>query len=106
MRLLHHLVCSPSMYNGFDEDPQILSCLSGLVPFEADAKPRRAGVIKRHLEHKMLLSTLRNKALHTGCLLLLGEGERVKEVKVERIQEKGDTQQKKTAKTRHKEVKR
>lgn len=59
------------MYNGFDEDSQVLSRLPGLVSFEADAEPRRAAVIKRHLEHKLLLPVLRNKARHTGHVVLL-----------------------------------
>lgn len=79
MRMLSNLVCSPSMYNGFDEDSQILSCLPGLVSFEADAEPRRAGVIKGHLEHELLLPILRNKGSHTGHLVLLGVRERERE---------------------------
>lgn len=59
------------MYNGFDEDSQVLSSLPGLVSFEADAEPRRAAVIKGHFEHELLLPILRNKALHTGYLVLL-----------------------------------
>ncbi len=76
MRILCHLVCSPSMYDGFDEDSQIFSCLPGLVSFEADAKPCRAGVIKGHLKHELLLPILRNKGSHTGHLVLLGVRER------------------------------
>lgn len=81
------------MYNGFDEDPQVLSCLPGLVSFETDAEPRRAAVIKRHLKHKLLLSILRNKGWHTGHLVLLGVGERVMEVEMEKetsMRKRGD----------------
>lgn len=77
MTIFCHLVCSPSMYNGFDEDPQVLSRLPGLVSFETNAKPCRAAVIKWHLKHKLLLSILRNKGWQTGHLILLGVGETV-----------------------------
>lgn len=64
------------MYNGFDEDPKVFSRLPGLVSFEADAKPRRAAVIKWHLKRKLLLSILGNKGRRTGHLVLLETGER------------------------------
>lgn len=78
------------MYNGFDEDAQVLSRLPGLVSFEADAQARRAGVIKRHLVHELLLPILRDKARHTVQLVLLGVMERVMEV------EGGETSMRKT----------
>lgn len=68
------------MYNGFDEDAQVFSCLPGLVSFEADAQACRTGVVKGHLEHELLLPALRNKACHTGHLVLLRMRERVMEV--------------------------
>lgn len=58
MGILRHLVGSSSVYDGFDEDSQILSRLPGLVPFEADAEPCRAGVVEGHLKHELLLSIL------------------------------------------------
>ena len=67
------------MYNGLDEDAQVLSRLPGLVPFEADAQARRAGVVQGHLVHELLLPVLRNEARHTGQLVLLGERERERE---------------------------
>ena len=60
------------MYDGFDEDPQVLSRLPGFVSFEADAEPRWAAVIKRHLEHKLFLPILRHKEWPAGHLVLLG----------------------------------
>lgn len=75
-----YLVCCPSMYNGFDEYSQVLSGLPGLVSFEADAQACRAGVIKRHLKHELLLTALQNKASHTGQLVLLGARGKVMEV--------------------------
>lgn len=84
------------MYNRLDEDPQVLSRLPGLVSFEADAEPRRAAVIKWYLEHKLLLSILRNKDWQAGHLLLLEVGESVMEVEVERetsMRKRGDTGQ-------------
>lgn len=71
MGILCHLVRSSSVYDGFDEDSQILSRLPGLVPFEADAEPRRAGVVEGHLKHELLLSILRNHARHAGHLVPL-----------------------------------
>lgn len=72
------------MDDGFDEDPQVLPRLPGLVSFEADAQPRRAAVIKRHLESELLLSVLGNKDRHAGHLVLLGAGETVMGVEVEK----------------------
>lgn len=69
---------------GFDEDPQVLPRLPGLVSLEADAQPRRAAVIKRHLKRELLLSVLGSKDLHTGHLVLLGAGETVMGVEVEK----------------------
>lgn len=83
--MFQHLVCSPSMYDGFDEDPQVLSCLPGLVPFEADAEPRRSAVIEWHLKHELFLPDLRDKAWHAGHLILLGAGEKVMEAEVEKV---------------------
>ncbi|KAF3842918.1 hypothetical protein F7725_001767 [Dissostichus mawsoni] len=62
----------------------VLSGLPGLVSFEADAQACRAGVIKRHLKHELLLTALRNKASHMGQLVLLGARGRVMEVERER----------------------
>lgn len=81
---IFHLVRSASVDNGFDEDPQVLPGLPGLVSFEADAQPRRAAVIKRHLERELLLSVLGNKARHAGHFVLLGVGETVMGVEVEK----------------------
>lgn len=78
-----HLVRSPSVDNGFDEDPQVLPRLPGLVSFEADAQPRGAAVIKRHLKRELLLSILRHKDRHAGHLVLLGVGETVMGVEEE-----------------------
>lgn len=59
------------MYDGFDEDSQIFSRFSGLVPFEADPKARWAGVIEGHLKHKLLLPILRNNTRHTEHVIPL-----------------------------------
>lgn len=72
MRIWCHLVCSPSMYDGFDEDSQILPRLSGLVPFEADTKSCWAAVIKGYLKHELFFSILWNHARHMRHLILLG----------------------------------
>lgn len=84
LTIFGHLVRSASVDNGFDEDPQVLPGLPGLVSFEADAQPRRAAVIKRHLERELLLSVLGNKAWHAGHFVLLGVGETVMGVEVEK----------------------
>lgn len=84
------------MYNGFDEDPKVLSRLPGLVPFEADAEARRAAVVKWHLKRKLLLSILGNKGRHTGHLVLLETGERVMDADVKRetlTRKRGDREQ-------------
>lgn len=65
------------MYNGFDEDSQVLPRLSGLVSLEADTQPRRAGIIERNLEHKLLFPVLRNDAWPTGHVVLLKGRERI-----------------------------
>lgn len=75
MGILRHLVGSSSVYDGFDEDSQILSRLPGLVPFEADAEPRRAGVVEGHLKHELLLSILWDHARHAGHLVPLEAAE-------------------------------
>lgn len=72
-----HLVRSPSVDNGLDEDPQVLPRLPGLVSFEADAQTSRAAVIKRHLKRELLLSGFRNKDRHAGQLVFLRVGETV-----------------------------
>lgn len=72
------------MDNGFDEDPQVLPRLPGLVSFEADAQPSRTTIIKRHLKRQLLLSVFRNKDRHAGHLALLGVGEMVMGVEVEK----------------------
>lgn len=60
------------MDDGLDEDAQVLSRLPGLVPLEADAQARRAGVVEGHLEHELLLPALRHEASQTAQLVLLG----------------------------------
>lgn len=75
LRIFCHLVRSPSVDNGFDEDPQVLPRLPGLVSFEADTQPSRATIIKRHLKRELLLSVFRNKDRHAGHLVLLGVGD-------------------------------
>lgn len=75
--VFRHLVRSPSVDNGFDEDPQVLPRLPGLVSFEADAQPSRATIIKRHLKRELLLSVFGNKDRNAGHLILLGVGETV-----------------------------
>ena len=72
------------MDNGFDEDPQVLPRLPGLVSFEANAQPSRATIIKRHLKRELLLSIFWNKDRHAGHLVLLGVGETVMGVEVEK----------------------
>lgn len=83
-RIFRHLVRSPSVDNGFDEDPQVLPRLPGLVSFEADAQPSRATIIKRHLKRELLLSVFRNKDRDAGHLVLLGVRETVMGVEVEK----------------------
>lgn len=78
------------MYDGFDEDSEILSCLPGLVPFEADAKTRRAGVIEGHLKHELFFPVLWNQAWHMGHLVLLGARERVMKQKGVRRRWRGE----------------
>lgn len=73
------------MYDGFDEDPQVLSRLPGLVSFEADAEPRRPTVVEWHLKHELFLPVLRDKAWHAGHLILLGAAEKVMEAEVEKV---------------------
>lgn len=80
----NHLVRSPSVDDGFDEDPQVLARLPGLVSFEADAQTRRAAVIKRHLKRELLLSGFGNKDRQAGQLVLLWAGETVMGVEVEK----------------------
>lgn len=72
--ILRHLVRSPSVDNGFDEDPQVLPRLPGLVSFEADAQASRAAVVKRHLKRELLLSVFGNKDRQAGHFVLLGAG--------------------------------
>lgn len=68
--ILPYLKSSPSVNNGFDENPKISSCLPRFVAFQAHTKSSRARIIQRNFKGQLLCGFWRkNTAVWLSFLL-------------------------------------